>query len=427
MKQRLIRALIPGGIHYPQEHRRLRLFWLDGVLWNVAESFTLAYSALYALALGATTAQVGQLTSFSNLFGAIALLPGARVSEAWGQRKRMIVLFSGIGARLPLLLLALVPFFFAGPAAVYAVIALLGLRNFTDNFAKPAHTSFVADIVPLRLRGRYFSSRNFAMGVVAFITVPVMGFLIRGFSDTTGYQWAWFICFLSAVASAVAFSTIPEPQTKPVETRQSEGDLLREMVKQRPFLAFALAGLVWSLSVQLAGPFFNVFMLRELQLNAATIGVLTTVTNVTSLIGQRWWGMRYGKLGDMGIFRITGLIIPFMPFIWAVATSAWHVAFINLMGGFIWSGYTLAQFNLLLSLTPERGRERYVAVYQTCIFLSAFVAPLLGAWLSDWMGFRALFALSGVGRLAATVLFFRLMAFRSTESERRQNAANSSD
>src|SRR4051794_37588243 len=125
MVQRFTRWLIPGGIHYPTEHRRLRLFWWDGVFWNVAESFVLAYSTIYALALGATTAQVGQLTSISNLFGAAALIPGARLSERWRQRKPLIVLVGGFGARIPLLLMALAPLVFHGQAAVYAIVALL--------------------------------------------------------------------------------------------------------------------------------------------------------------------------------------------------------------------------------------------------------------------------------------------------------------
>jgi MFS family permease len=181
------------------------------------------------------------------------------------------------------------------------------------------------------------------------------------------------------------------------------------------------------MSLAVAGPGFKVFMVKELELSAATIGVLTALTSLTALVGQRWWGMQYNKLGDMGIFRITGLLIPIWPFIWLVTTSAWHVAFINFAAGLTWSGYNLAVFNLLLSLTPDRGRERYVAVYQTAVFLSACIAPLLGAWLADTIGFRALFGLSGFGRLAATVLFFGLIAQRSGYRERRQHAAHPGD
>ena len=426
MYQRLVRWVVPGGIHYPESHRRLRLFWVDGVLWNVGESFVLAFSTLYALVLGATTAQVGQLTAVSNLLGALALIPGARVSEAWGQRKRLVLIFSGVGARLPLLLLAVVPFVFKGVSAVYAVMALLALRTFCDNFAKPAATSLTADFVPLKLRGRYFSSRNFAMGVVALLTVPLAGFLIRGLGEQSGYQVGFFICFVAAALSAVAYSMIQEPPPAPSVPRLGARELVTQMLAQRPFVAFTVTAFLWSLALSMAGPFFNVFMVRDLGMNAASIGLVTATTNFTSLIGQRWWGMQYSKLGDMGIFRITGLVIPILPFFWTIAFSPWHVGVINFVGGLAWSGYTLATFNLLLSLTPDQGRERYVAVYQTSVFLAACVAPLLGAWLSDLLGFRLLFALSGAGRLLATVLFFRLIAQRSSGRERRQSAAHSS-
>ncbi len=426
MRQRVVRWLIPGGVHYPESHRRLRLFWWDGVLWNIGESLVIAYSTLYALALGATTAQIGQLTSVSNLFGAVALIPGAHVSEVWGQRKRMVFLFSA-ASRLALLFLALIPFFWSSTAAVYAVMAALAWRTFADNLAKPAGTSFIADIVPLRLRGRYFSSRNFAMGAVAFAIVPLVGVLIRGLGEISGYQLAWLISFVTAAIGAVCFAQIPEPEAPAHAAPMTMRELVKNVRYAQPFLAFTVAGLVWNLSLQVSAPFFNVFLVKDLGGTAAIIGVVQAINSMSALIGQRWFGARYGKMGDMGIFRLTGLVIPVLPFIWAGIQSPWHVGFINGIGGFMWAGYNLAQFNLLLSLTPERGRERFVAIYQTIVFFSACVAPLAGAWLVDVIGFRALFALSGAGRLAATLLFFRLIAARQGARQRRPSAAHSSD
>ncbi|MCW5882742.1 MAG: hypothetical protein KIS91_17555, partial [Anaerolineae bacterium] len=91
MRQRLLRWLIPGGIHYSRLHRQLTLFWWDGVFANIAESIVLSYTSLYALALGATNTQVGQLTSFQSLLGAAALIPGARFGEWWGRRKQLVL------------------------------------------------------------------------------------------------------------------------------------------------------------------------------------------------------------------------------------------------------------------------------------------------------------------------------------------------
>ncbi|WP_419571912.1 aminotransferase class III-fold pyridoxal phosphate-dependent enzyme [Rheinheimera sp.] len=66
------------------------------------------------------------------------------------------------------LLLAMVPFVIIQPAmAIAAIIVLNGLRAFMSNLANPGWTSLVADLVPDAMRGRYFGSRNMAMGVAA--------------------------------------------------------------------------------------------------------------------------------------------------------------------------------------------------------------------------------------------------------------------
>ena len=184
-------------------------------------------------------------------------------------------------------------------------------------------------------------------------------------------------------------------------------------VKFGVFVVFTAVTLIWNLALQLAGPFFNVYLVQDMGASAAMVGIVTAVNSVSGLVGQRWFGRSYSRLGDMGIFRITGLVIPILPVMWAVITAPWQVGLINGLGGFMWAGYNLAQFNLLLALTPAKGRERFTAIYQTAVFLPAFFAPLIGAWLADMLGFRAVFILSGAGRLVATLLFIYLVGARS--------------
>ncbi|MFN8476109.1 MAG: MFS transporter [Anaerolineae bacterium] len=415
------------GAPSSEKHRGLRLFLLDGVLWNISDSFVLAYQTLYVLALGGSTAQVGQMTAITNLAGAAALMPGAWVSEMFGRRKTLIIAFGGIVSRLPLLLLAMLPLAFTGQAAIYAAMVLLAIRLFGDNFAKPAWTSFTADLIPLRLRGSYFSTRNFAMAGAAFVTVPLFGILIRNLGGLTGYQVSWLLVFIAAAASTVAFAFIKDTPSTAPRASTSLKEIAGEMLAERPFVAFTAVTLIWNLALQLAGPFFNVYLVQDMGASAALVGIVTAVNSVSGLVGQRWFGRYYSRLGDMGIFRITGLVIPALPVMWAVISAPWQVGIINGIGGFMWAGYNLAQFNLLLALTPAKGRERFTAVYQTAVFLPAFFAPLIGAWLADMLGFRLVFIMSGAGRLLATLLFIYLISARSRAKKETQNAADSSD
>jgi MFS family permease len=81
------------------------------------------------------------------------------------------------------------------------------------------------------------------------------------------------------------------------------------------------------------------------------------------------------------------------------------VGIINTFSGFLWAGYNLANFNLLLQLTPDEQRPRAVALFQTAVFGSAVIGPILGGFLTDAVGFKFVFGLSSAGRFVGIALF----------------------
>ncbi len=97
--------------------------------------------------------------------------------------------------------------------------------------------------------------------------------------------------------------------------------------------------------------------------------------------------------------------IPAVPLLWSLAANPWHLLGVEALSGFLWSGYGLASFNLLLNLAPEAQRSRFVALYQSVVFAAAFVGPFLGTAMVEATGIRPVFWVSGAGRLVAALLF----------------------
>lgn len=60
---------------------------------------------------------------------------------------------------------------------------------------------------------------------------------------------------------------------------------------------------------------------------------------------------------------------------------------------------------LLLHLTPDTQRPRAVALYQTAVFSSAVIGPLLGGYLTDLFNFKLVLVIGGLGRFLATLIF----------------------
>jgi MFS family permease len=153
------------------------------------------------------------------------------------------------------------------------------------------------------------------------------------------------------------------------------------------------------------GPFFSVYLVVDLGGTPTQIGLLAAANSVTNIIGQRLWGRLNDRRGAAWVMRITGLFIPLVPLLWAFAPDPWFLIPVEILSGFLWSGYGLASFNLLLSLAPPAQRARFSAIYQTAVFSAAFVGPLLGSVFADSIGIRPLLYVSTVGRVIASLLF----------------------
>lgn len=402
----------------------LRWFWLDGLAFNIYDSMVLTFIPLYALALGATASEIGWMSAFGSLLGTAVLLPGARLAEWWGAPQRLVV-WAGLMARLALLAMVLWPF--TGQAGVWGIIVCATLRTMGNQIAIPAWTSIAADIVPEGERGRYFASRNLVMALGAAVALPLAGQIINGIGGPMGYRVDFALAFVIGLASCYFYARIQvPPREEPVEV-QGKRLPLWERLRQHPtFLWFCVHAAIWNFSLQIAAPFFNVYLVQVVGASTVAIGLLTTVSTLSSLPGQQFWGRISDRVGSHRALLASGALIPLAPLAWMLVTTPWHVVPINLLSGFLWAGFNLATFNFLLATTPSERRPRYVALYNTVVGLANAGGAALGGWVADNLSYQSVFFLSGVGRTVAILLFFALVLRPSLSGLRRTRLAQHS-
>lgn len=396
----------------PAIRHNMRALWLDGLFANTSEQILIAYFSLYLLALGATRTQIGLMNSLSNLGAALVLFPGATLVERWGRRQRIVLLTGGGGARVVLMLMALVGLTFSGPAAIYIIIGLTVVRAAFIQLGVPAWMSLTSDIVPLTGRGRFFSSRNIAMGVAGMAITFLTGQMITGVGkvggETKGYALAIGLSFVLGLIATFWYAQIREPDTPASQKAKSKGhlpSLLRHLRTQPDFLLFCGTSALWNFSLQIAGPFFTPYLAESLGANAGIVGTLGVVTSLASLPGQRLFGSLNDRWGARRVRLVTGLIIPLLPFGWVLTRSPWHVIPINLASGFLWAGFNLASFNFLLEIVPKDRLARYSALYQIIVMAAFAGGAALGGVVAERRGYVTIFVLSGIGRLIAALVF----------------------
>lgn len=394
----------------PQARKGMIIFWIYGFLIAASSAFVDTYTTLYALALGATNVQIGALSSSASFLGMLAPIPGAQWAERWGNRKAVVLIAFGI-RRLTLLGAMLLPLILPGQAAIYAVIVCFALRTGLMNLGNPAWVSLSGDIVPQKLRGRYFASRKTVMALASMLFVPLAGQVIEWGGGLRGYRWTFAISIVLGAIALAHYAYIPEPaQPSSRQKRAKRNTFWRSLTENRTFLFYMLIAMIWNFSLQLGGPFFSVYQVQVLNSSPGIIGLLSMASALSRLIGQQFWGRVVDRRGSRWTLTLCTLIIPFLPFLWIPMTKPWHVIFVTVPSGFLWAGHELANFNLLLALPGEPQRTtRAAANYATLVGLANIAGPILGGRIIEATNYHWDFILSGMGRLLAGILFMLLL------------------
>jgi MFS family permease len=399
----------------PDRVAGLRFFWFDGLFASFSDNLVLGFLELFLLSYGVSNSIIGLNTSIANLCAAVSIVPGALAIARIGSRKRVVVYTGGGISRLGLLAIAAVPFLTGdATAAVICLVCVNAIRTVMSNFSNPAWTSMVADLVPLKSRARYFGKRNVAIIVASIIAAPVAGLIIKSLSGVErlphlGFQAIFALSCVIGFLSTLSFGSIPDAAVSEATSPRPTGFPLRELLSDKRFLGFVASALVWNTALQVSAPFFNVYLVSGLGSNAATVGVLTAVSSVFTLFGQLAFSPVTDKKGDTFVLVLTGMLIPLLPFSWMIVTAPEQVALINAASGLLWAGYNLANFNILLKITPDAHRPEATAIYQTIVIASAAIGPIIGGAIADARGYKAVFAVSGVGRYVGMILFVILV------------------
>ncbi len=397
--------------------RNLAWFWCDGFFASGADNIVGTYLVVYLLVMGATQAQIGLMSSLSSLSAALLLLPGAMLVERIGRRRNLVLIGAG-WARLALLFVALLPLLLKAPVLIPVTIIMSVSKDAMANLSYPAWMSLTGDVVPIEGRGRYFASRNFIMGISGMVMIFVAGLVITHIVQPVGYQVVLIAAFVLGSLSVFSFSHLTDkgrpaayPKVKQ-PARLALSALARDLTANRDFLSFAATTALWNFSLNIAGPFFSVYLVQNLHASATMVGITTIASSVATILTQRRMGHLNDLWGARRLTMISGLLIPIVPFLWVFAGAAWHVILINLISGTLWSAYNLGSFNYLLMVTPEDRRARYSALFQITVTVSLAIGAALGSLVVTRWGYHAVFIGSSAGRLIAALLFVRLLTMR---------------
>lgn len=366
-----------------RNEKSLRYSVKDGVFVSMMNGFTLEYFTPFLLLLGGTVRHVGILSALPHLFASIIQLKSPDIADKLRSRKKVVSIFILLQA---VMLLPMVVTFSLGERRVAVFIAVVTLFTSFGAFIMPAWGSLMADLVAEDKRGEYFGWRNKTLGFITIASSFGAGFVLHQ-AERINIFWGFAVIFgLAFVFRLVSWFYLNKMHEPPLIRKQSDYFSIVDFISRfntSNFARFVVFVSVTKFSVNIASPFFVVFMLRDLGFGYLTYTTITLAASVTSMFVIQRWGAHSDKIGNLKVLRITSYLVSFVPLFWLINQNPVFLFFVQVFSGFAWAGFNLSASNFIYDASTPGKRARCIAYFNAFTGISLCLGALLGGWLAQ--------------------------------------------
>ncbi|MFA6426417.1 MAG: MFS transporter [Phycisphaerae bacterium] len=420
--------MIPTGIYVPKHtslRRPIRLMGISFVFY-MTWVWIVSGMPLTILAKMLNMSEFGFGILGGLMTGTqISQLLGSYVVERYGHRKLMVIL-GGLMHRGIWLLAAMLPIFAGYGNWTWQVLLLLACFSYTGaSFIGPGSASWIADLVPGRLQGRFFGQRM-QLGLIASMVVLIGASYILDKAEAGGVaaiKFALISIFMFASIAGmleyVLYMFVPDPPRGKNTSTVSLWKILWKPLSDKEFRYYL--GLYCTLiaSAVFMGLFTFLFMFDVIKLSNVRITILLVVTpNLVNAVCYPFWGRVTDRVGYKPALAIGGIAYLFYACWFLMATPAhWVGAYVFGIIAFCFTG-ALDTGTAVLMYTKISGQGKtdlgssYPAVSGViCAIggaISAVVAGALASWIGkDWHG-----SVAGHPLTYHSILFMVMIAMR---------------
>ncbi len=364
------------------------LYWvIGGILFGQITAFITTgavWTGFLRDVLKADDLMIGLITAVPVAANTVQLIC-AHLMQRY-QKRRFFMLFFGMLGRFFWVPIAFIPYLLPAGAqgarmmmvAMFVVAVAVG-----NSFVNVAFASLMADMVPMRIRGKYFSARHAASMVTGLIGAFMASFLIDRMG-APGYTLVLAVAGVAGVLDIACFLFVDFP---PMDAQEGAAPprffaSLKEVLRDKNFMLVVMCFTCWAFAVGITAPFYNVFMLQSMRMNYTEITLLNQITsNVFTLLFVARWGAPMDRFGNKSVLQITARVCMLTPLPWLFARpgSLWLIFVANALSGIFYAPIDLTQQNLYFGASSSKNRAMYVAVF----FAST---NLIGIALSNALG-----------------------------------------
>lgn len=360
-----------------------------------------AFLIAFAIKLGASNFVIGLLAAIGPL-SQLLQLPSIFLVEKIRNRRLITVAAAGL-SRICWLIIALSPFIFPAKIAIAVLLILIIAVSAFGAVSGCSWNSWMRDLIPENIMGSYFSKRmRIATGVgiaLSILAAIYLDFWKKQFAhqEIAGYSILFIVGFASGLAGLFFLAKTPEIRMPLVQEKRGVLKLLSEPFRNENFRKLIAFMCSWNFAVNLAAPFFIVYMLKRLGLSMSFIIGLSIVSQVFNFLFLKIWGRYTDRFSNKSVLAIGGPLFILSILAWTFTTMPEKyfltiplLILIHIVMGLASAGVSLASGNISLKLAPKGQATAYLATNTITNSIAAGIAPILGGKFADFFAGREL-------------------------------------
>ncbi|MGE7776305.1 MFS transporter [Chitinophaga sp. NPDC101104] len=393
--------LQPKDVLTEQEvEKGLRKVVWDGLFSEAMTTLTGgAFIVAMAILLGANNLQLGLIAALPTMVNMFQLISIWLVRQF--NNRRAITVICSLLARLPLVLIGLVPLIFPGVLSLELLIPVLFFYYLSGAIAGASWNSWMKDLIPENRLGAFFGRRSAFMQslnvVLSLLLALGLDYVKDNFPafEMQSYGLMFVLAGTSGIIGSSMLAGTPEP--KKILPRENVFVMLRRPLRDPNFRRLLVFNSAWVFAVNIASPFFNVFMMKSMNLPLSYIIGLTILSQVSSILTIRIWGQFADRYSNKTIIAIGAPLYIICLLAWCFVglwSYLWPnlvlLSLIHILMGFSNAGINLSLTNIGLKLAPTADAIIYLSAKNIITAIFSALAPLAGGILADYFTGRHL-------------------------------------
>ncbi len=316
--------------------------------------------------LGASSIQFGILSAIGQIF--LILMPlGALVTRKLTLHKSATVNWAVAGRALTPFL-GIIPLFLSDRISLTAVLVVFAISTALLAVSANIWAGWMARMVPLRIRGRFFAKRNAVLLGFGLSTAFLLGLLVDFYSDDPHalklVMAAMFI--VAGIIGLIGLKILSKQPERPTETTSMPvRQLFKEPFKDKNFRRLCVFGSWWMLAVGIGAPFWQPFMIEVLHMGVTEMLLYGMTSTIGSILTLKYWGRlidRYGNVAAMKLAIGIGTVVPFV-WLFVSPSNLWIIYVESLISGSMWGCVGVVTANLVLAIAPENKAQIYSGLF----------------------------------------------------------------